>query len=238
MQALFKLQHKFDCNVIVEGVEQDYCTYDDFFTYPDTITLNVLFRADIDEEGEETYKLEAYDINDHSANDISSFKINEDGLYVMSHYIIPRYDKIQYVDSLTNSKLVYAYDGQDIVKYINKKWEKVKIADFVELNITDNFTVAFCQDYLFSICHLKKCFFNINKELLSRFCGKDRCQTEKHRDVVYKRDLLWMGINTIDYLLDEDRYFEALNLLKMFVGCSGFCNDNNEYGSRDCGCRA
>lgn len=224
--------------MVVVGAEREHGTYGGIFTYQDTVSLNVLFRADISEDGEETYNLEAYDVNDHTGDDFSTFKIDEDGLYVVSHYIIPKCDKIQHVDNLAQTMSVYGYNGEDVMKYTNGEWEKVGINDFVGLNILDSFTVAFCQDYLFSICGLKECFFNINKQLLSKFCGIEKCQTAKHKDLVYKRDLLWMGINTIDYLLDEDRYFEALDMLKSFIDCSGFCNNNDGHGSDGCGCRA
>lgn len=238
MQAIFQLQHTSGCHVTIAGMERPCNTYDGIFTYDGTVSVNVIHSVDITEEKEEKYDLYTYDINDHSSDDVSDFHIEEDGLYMVSHYILPKKDSLEYIDELAKKKFVFAYDGEHIVKYWNGQWDIVQINDFISLNINNNFTVALSQDYMFSMCGLKECFFNINREILGKFCGADRCNTQKHKDLVYKRDLLWMAINVIDYLLDEDRYFEALNIMRELIGCTGFCKDNSKYGSDGCGCRA
>lgn len=71
-------------------MERPCNTYDGIFTYDGTVSVNVIHSVDITEEKEEKYDLYTYDINDHSSDDVSDFHIEEDGLYMVSHYILPK----------------------------------------------------------------------------------------------------------------------------------------------------
>lgn len=236
MKAIFQLQHHANCKLKVVGVEQLYNTYDGIFTYDNSVTINVIQSVDLDEHK----KLYDYKENDHTTGDCSTFKINEDGLYLITHLILPKKESLGNIEKLAENNFIYAYDNGSIVRYISEKkiWESINIEQLLELNITEYHTIAYCQDYAFSICKLKECFYNLIKNLLGKFCGADKCQTDKHKDLVYKRDILWMAINVIDYLLDEERYYEALQMLINITDCTGFCHSGDNNGSSGCGCRA
>lgn len=84
--------------------------------------------------------------------------------------------------------------------------------------------------HYFNLCNLKKCYFDFCQEFLDKY-GYEHCSNINRNDL-QKRDLIQIGINTIEYLVDQERYTEAQDVLDRIQGCNGLCNNIK----KDCGC--
>lgn len=58
--------------------------------------------------------------------------------------------------------------------------------------------------------------------------------------LIYNRDIIWMAINVIKYLIELGQYYEAQRVLEDITQCGGICKDvmvdKNTIGGGGCGC--
>lgn len=54
------------------------------------------------------------------------------------------------------------------------------------------------KPYVFNLCNLQKCFYKHVNDILKKMCS-DKCSKED----TATRDLIWMALNAIQYLLDN-----------------------------------
>ena len=63
------------------------------------------------------------------------------------------------------------------------------------------------------------------------------CDHNKYNDYIFARDIIWMTLNIIDYLVGFKQYLEAQRILEVFQKCGGFCKDFSKTKPQaDCGC--
>ena len=63
------------------------------------------------------------------------------------------------------------------------------------------------------------------------------CDHNKYNDYIFARDIIWMTLNIIDYLVGFKQYLEAQRILEVFQKCGGFCSDFSKTKPQaDCGC--
>ena len=88
-------------------------------------------------------------------------------------------------------------------------------------------------DY-FLTCRLKNCYLKVCNEILENNDGNlGKCANFKlDKNLWYKKDLIQIAINTIEYLVEKGDFETAQVVLSRVVGCNGLCN-NNDNG---CGC--
>lgn len=155
---------------------------------------------------------------------------------------------IEYLLTTSESDNLYAYDNGKIYKVsittnidtYSIDYEIVDINSFLKYEETQygkHQAVVFMEDqYTFTTYNLQECFYNINRDIFSKLCPKS-CDKDKYQTLIYERDLAWMGINIIKYLLDLGQFYEASSILEQLEGCSGICNNRTkENRSRNCGC--
>ena len=247
MNSIFKICNAKDCTISVVGLEQDSSQYLDErqvsiqnYTWEDTVTLNVVIKVNSKEE--ET--LEQYEIVPHTDIDQDEYVLDKDGLYKVLHIIIPTQEWIEFVTERDGAhfeeySLVYFFNTADekFYKIVLGQIEEASLTEILEANLTDS-TAIKEERYTFNLCHLKECFFKLCKYLLENLpC--ECINTEDFKQAILNRDIIWMALNTIQYLLQKEQYFKAQDILEQIDTCWGICGKLDKkvnLGGYDCGC--
>ena len=187
------------------------------------------------------------------------YKCDRDGWYTINHLYI--YSWNFFLNLLGYDYLVdgdyYVYnngyfDGEEnwTVPYqkfakitmINKQAMNMEIIDDPNLiyYALSNPTLIGISEDMFNISRLEKCFYdkvtNIFYNKLYTKCGRQ--EDEIFRD----RDMVWMALEIIKYLIKECKYYEAQRILEMIDTCNSFCKELSSAGyrygsySRNCNC--
>lgn len=161
------------------------------------------------------------------------YEMKEQSVYEMP------YSDIYYYNS--DDKQIYFYN--DATSYIedltNKEnWIPKEAEELFQINLeNDNYSAYRETQYTFLFPDLLTCLYKISQSLLDKLCPKN-CDSEEFQELTYNRDLLWMGINSIKYLLEAGHFFEAQAILEDLEDCcGGICNSNSKNkGDSGCGC--
>lgn len=170
----------------------------------------------------------------------SSIVINTDGYLTLYYIVLPNK---QWVDNAAQSllaqynKIFYIENG--IVKeYTSGTSKDVRnLEELVEYINSPNVitTISYAKSDHFSIDQLYKCYINFCKEI---FGNKiiSKCNNTKDVEISYKRDLVWMAINVIEYLVKFGQLFEAERIIEKLNSCNGVCGGYKTGGYNGCGC--
>lgn len=202
----------------------------DLYKYSESATLNTIIKVSI---GEAT--LIDVLLNDHTEDlDSCTFKVHEDGYYVVDHLIIPNMK--WYENSSDEYKeyyeTIYITDGEKLYKEVEGKLEECTVKEVLERNI-EGTTIKKCKVDIFFTGHLQQCYINYCKKVFDSLLNK----CENQNPDTYARDFIWMTLNIIDYLIGFKQFMEAERILAMFKTCGGFCNGlDYENKHVSCGC--
>ena len=232
MNPIFKICKNSPCGISITGLEQDDKQYSnvlaiDKYRYEDCVTINIMIPLNsAQEEGTYTYSIDLHD----NEIDETTMEFPKDGLYKIIHLIIPTQKWLDEYN-LEFPEFVYIFDSGNIYKILKGQKIEVDIQEILNLNAKS--TVYFDSQYTFCTCRLQECFYKFCREYFAKLCS-NKCIKEN----ISERDILWMGINTIKYLLDLGKYYEAQGVLESLTGCAGLCKQTinvkgNGYG---CGC--
>ncbi len=211
----------------------------DFYKYSESATLNTIIKVSI---GDAT--LIDVLLNQHNNEELDSctFKVNDDGYYVVDHIILPNMK--WYENAIDEYKeyyeTIYVTDGEKLYKEVDseegKVLEECTVKEILERNI-EGTTIKKCKVEVFFTGNLQQCYINYCKKLFDGLLNK--CLTHEQDADIFARDFIWMTLNIIDYLIGFKQYMEAERLLAMFRTCGGFCNKlqhSNVYNHIGCGC--
>lgn len=114
---------------------------------------------------------------------------------------------------------------------------KIDDINSIYLTTSNAFTYEAITEDIFSIGLLEECFGYKIKEIIYNgiYCNCGEVDSIKMRD----RDMIWMTIELIKYLVKHCRYFEAQRILEKIDTCNSFCNNYNNIDSKlvpNCGC--
>lgn len=260
MDSIFKICKNGACGITISGLEKDndeYLNEDSEiivstrnYAYSQTVTLNAI--TSIKSDGEET--LQEYTIVKHEMDciDESDAQLPIDGLYQITHIIIPNKKWLDYVierdkGALDAYNLIYYYDEglQSFIKYINEESIPVSVEEVLQVNAlppTDvgekTCTIIRGDKNTFCMCYLNECFYKICKNLLSNLPGRCQNKLDDFKLSIYNRDIIWMSINVIKYLIDLAQYYEAQRILENITQCGSICNniDTTSVKGGGCGC--
>ncbi len=164
--------------------------------------------------------------------------IDTDGWYTVYHIIIPTdvwFAAAKAAGGLFNSyTTVYYTDGTNYYKYNNSTTTKVTIDEILEVNTTNTSLLRVTQDY-FSIFYLIRCYIKIAEKLLKL---NIKCVQDNLKELTFNRDVIWMAINIIKYLVESDNLAQAVVILNKIEYCNGLCKNvnNDTLNTSGCGC--
>lgn len=203
----------------------------DYYKYSESATLNTIIKVNLD-----SATLLDVLLNDHSGDlDSCTFKVSEDGYYVVDHLILP--NLTWYQNASADYKLyydtIYVTDGEKLYKEIENELVECTVKEVLERNI-EGTTIKKCKVEIFFTGNLQQCYINQCKALFEDLLSS--CKKSEHDSLIYNRDFVWMTLNIIDYLIGFKQYLEAERILSMFKKCGNFCQISRPYPNISCGC--
>lgn len=213
--------------------ESDYSNYNNF-KYEDSIGIAVVQHYK--SNGEEL--LHSYKYIPHNEDQqFIEIPTNFDGYFKLCYIVLPTKQFVDTLDNLEDLTWYYS-DGIKLYKKSSNTIEQeIQLQEILNINIY-NTTISKFEDTLMSICNLKKCFIiQCTKILESKIFTKCAYKNKVDENLIFNRDLLWMFINTISYLVEFGQFLEAQRLLELIQSCNGICKSNHrESNSNGCGC--
>ena len=225
--------------IVITDLSKDYGQYldedineiiYDIYKYSECCTLNAIVKT-------KTNTITVIDIllDDHS-NDIdsSTFKVHEDGYYVIDHIVLPTTEWLQkqYKSVVEHFDVIYVTDGDKIYKYINQELQECTVREIMEVN-PENTTIKRCKLDVIYVGNLQRCYFNYCNEIFNKSLNKCTIISD---EVTYARDFIWMTLNIIDYLVCKKQYLEAGRIIENFESCNSFCKSSKTKIFNNCGC--
>lgn len=168
-----------------------------------------------------------------------------DGWFTVYYVVLPTkewfqnaLEMSQQVNLLGVYDYVYYSDKSSVYKYNPRTQEIITVTDLseiIEINPINTTISITSKDYV-SICFLTKCYLNLCQQIFESR-GLTQCNSKNNIDseLVYKRDLVWMAINVIKYMVECEQLYEAERIVELLNSCNGVCNDK-KTNKNDCGC--
>ena len=145
-----------------------------------------------------------------------------DGLYKVYHFVIPNNPNAGSSLYCQDKKVYWGNeeitDPEEIKYYID---------DYIEEDL-----FGYTETLTVNTYDLHECYRKIANEIFKR---KDTCNTKAYSDLIYKRDMVWMAINVINYMIDEGQTELIESLLHKIHSCHGICKTINKT-NKGCGC--
>lgn len=259
MDSIFKIGKFGTCGIKIVGLELDndeYLNEDNViistrnYTYNQSVTVNIL--KSVNAQQEETLQQYKVVLHKYDCLDESEMNMTIDGLHTIVHMILPTQDWLKNVllhapEALEAYYGVYYYntDSSQFMKFEDGVSKVVSIQEINEINAVapisvDELTTTIIRNEqsTFQMCHFMQCFYNICKNLLKAFPVKCPDKNSEITQLQYYRDIIWMAINTIKYLLEKGQYFEAQRILEEINYCGTICNNIEKINkpASNCGC--
>lgn len=173
--------------------------------------------------------------------------IPEDGWITLSHIILPSLEWVKQNEDNFKERpenyYIYCTDGQAIYRYLRGTWNTVSIDVIALQDNTVNTTMSRVDKDYVSICFLKQCYVNLCQQIFDGLCGlgsntnKGCFSNNIDKDLQTRRDLVWMGINVIKYMVQLNMLAEAERIIELLESCNGICSrSSSTTKSSGCGC--
>lgn len=262
MNSVFKLCKRSPCSLSILGLEEEneeYLFESDItistraYTYNQSVTINALYT--VSSLGEEKLVQTETIIHKEQIIDESIFEMPIDGIYKVTHMIVPTSEWLDYVLKRDPGALdayhsiyFYSFELTSFARY-DKEHGTISVVnpdEILEVNacppqdVNELTTTLIKGDKTtFNLCYIHKCYYILCKNLFNSLL--DRCASNNiNRLEIYNRDLIWMSINIIKYLLEKGQYFEAQRILERVTYCGTICKQalNENKNTNNCGCGA
>lgn len=265
MKLRFEILQENDSDLVIKHKDEFYSDYLDYsIEYApkkdESVILNIVTYHSVYED-----KVVYTNLNDTDV--VADIYSNApDGHYTIDHLVLPNklwYDKYilakegQVIDQegeeqieipdgpfdvsneiekivLNDEVNIIYYDGENVIHVVDGQSEPIEnLSILADANFIS--TVYRLQSDTFLIGNLYKCFINISMQILDACI--DRCLTEQNSTLSYIRNIVWMGINAIKYLVDQEHLSKAQQILERLMACPGLCsNPKPNINTNSCGC--
>lgn len=163
------------------------------------------------------------------------FPMDDDGLFM--YYRLKIYTK-SLLQNNTDKKFYYDDMSEtprlmlgDIEICTSKDLENVaNNADKTEYSIID-----VVEEPVFSICRLNYCLTEYQKEFIFNGFSKINSNCKSDTNNEFARNFLFSTVFVLRQLIRQQRYEEALRILKSVSDCNGLCT-NTKSSSKKCNC--
>lgn len=231
MKAQFKLdiRETFDGNLMIKELRNPDCT----IPHEDSVSITILKRKTSTEEE----IIKAF-IHDHSVTDIiNKFIIVKDGRYVVTHAIVPTEQWLEKQTNLTQYNRILIYTENGLSEYSNGRYTEVDPTELEDESLVSSNVQTVCKD-IFVLFNLWQCYLNYCKKLFEGECSKNsKCDDSCDDELTQNRNLIWLFLNAIQYLVKLGRIEEAQELLEEISGgCNVLCSNEMFSKEYDCNC--
>lgn len=220
------------------------------YLFTHTVALNILKTIRYDN----SVTIEGLSISNHKNDptDSQEYLLTKDGLYEISRMIIPTNEWLDLVLSIEPTNLdeysdIYYYNIADnnFYKYADGVSTIVPAVDLLDAYASEKTpsnnnqsTIIKGEKRTFVMYFLNECFGKLSKELLLSLPNNCNINSDTYRQKIFNRDVLWMGINSVKYLIESQppQLFEAQRLLEELNRCNDLCDTSNITLNYGCGC--
>lgn len=250
MELKLKICTQEDCKLILQDTtgttdkgylpESSTAIVKNRFKYSDTMSIDVLV---LNHSTEPKYQLPVFTEHDPTNMNVI-MSVGFDGWFSINHIVIPtkewfysNYDGEKTTGVAALYDTVYYSDGSYIYKYFNGVISTTDVIELVERN-PEGTTISKIDKNYVSICFLKKCYISLCQQIFNSR-GFNECWNKGTIDsqLIFKRDLAWMAINVIKYMVQSNQLAEAERIIEQIGGCNGICkNEFKRWADHDCGC--
>lgn len=204
------------------------------FKYSDTISLHVFTYNKVDSNNNEVY-LEIHKHGNTPELQIDTFK--HDGYVVYNYIVVPTKEWVDnHPEEISKYILgVYYSDGVNLYKKtVDTEEQIIEINDLLEITDNTNSTISRVDNDIVVICNLKDCYLNYCNQIFNNKFSI--CYSKNQdKDLLYKRDLVWMALNVIDFLSEKQEFMAVQGIIERLFNCTGLCMSKKILGN-DCGC--
>lgn len=152
----------------------------------------------------------------------SYFELSADGMYIYQRLILPTHGHEGNSDCYYDDGKIYL-DEQEVD--FESVWEQK----------SENVNVFWFDDVFFSIFNIVKCFILTEQNRLNSIF-ENGCRVQcTSNPYAANADFIASAIFVLRYLVKENRYVEAQELLNRLQTCSGLCKDVKK-SLKECGC--
>ena len=193
---------------------------------------------------EDSKYIDSIVISEHNTTGVYEIKVPKDGWYTVHHIVLPTKKCIDTFSDQEIEGITYCYylDGNTVynrkLKDVEGNPTKVELEVLIESN-TNLTTHQVCGKNCIAILNLQNCLVNLCLEIFKNIDGLGKCfkASTKNSDLIFKRDLVWMAINTIKYMGKHNMFAEAARIINQLEGCNGVCTGvSKTQGIQGCGC--
>lgn len=164
-----------------------------------------------------------------SIPELFKYDLDDDGLYM--YYRLAIFTKERLGENCTD-KLYYDESKDKLMlgnEEVNSSVQLEKIVDKIE---TEYAIIEFVEEPVFSICRLTHCLSEYQRKFVLEGCSEDtRCKSTD----TFAREFLFSTVFVLRQLIRQQRYGEALRILKSVEGCNGLCS-NTKSSTKKCNC--
>lgn len=232
------------CKITVQDLTDNYQPEDNTnsnygtFRYSDTLSIDVL---QLNKTTGTQLLNPVYSLHEDKLTPVT-LPVSFDGWFKIQHIVLPTkewFDREQEKGELSIVRFyegVYYSDGKKVYKYYNGQSTITDLDEVIERN-TENTTIhRYTEDYV-SICFLRKCYINLCQQIFNSRAF-DKCWNKNKIDseLVFKRDLVWMAINVIKYMVEFNQFAEAARLIERLTSCNGLCQNMSSTSNKSIGC--
>lgn len=241
MNLEIKVDTDKKCKLTIKDKKVDYLpetslvAVKDKFKYSDTVSISMLrYNAS-------TIKKTSQPVfNYHNGYNPIVLDLEYDGSYTIKYIVLPTMFWFRHANEseLAFYDTVYFADGEEIFKYENQVETHTDIKE-VLLKDLDGTNISRIEVPYIVDCFISKCFLSLCLEIF-KSTGFNSCSKNNQvdSDLLYRRDLIWMAINAINYSLWFEDYIGAQMIFEKIRGCNGLCKDEfNKLSNHDCGCK-
>lgn len=217
---------------------------------------NTLFGVPFSRENSKTIDVLTYNkttgektltpIISDNTEDTVYLNIPEDGWVTLSHIILPSRKWIEQNEEHFKDKPAYIYiyciDNDIVQRYFKGQFYDIELETLILQDNTYNTTISRVDKDYVSICFLKKCYINLCQQIFNGLCGLSNSRNKGcfsaniDKDLQTRRDIVWMGINVIKYMVQFNMLAEAQRIIELLESCNGICSGNPSITNKSSGC--
>lgn len=210
------------------------------FRYADTAAIDVLVHHRYSDEGDIKTEVSKSVFSKHTTKiEAVELPVTFDGWFTIYHLVLPTIEWVTaHLDadySAYKNGFFFIQDDK-VYKKNGEEGVEVDLLALCEMNPELTSISKFEQDHV-SICGLRNCYLSFCKQIF-KAKGFSPCWNKLNinNELIYKRDLVWMAINVIKYMVEFNQLAEAERILEQINGCNGLCKSHDYESSSGCGC--
>lgn len=196
--------------------------------YENTVSVNILYYNRFNRDSiisEPTFYMHNENVSIHNYRS----KIEEDGWITLIHMCLPT---LEYVQEHPSNKPVVFVNDCSFFTYNEGKINPLSREELVTyiFQCKEDYILNYITYDFVSICQLEECYINYCKQLLD--CNK----CDQDDQVVYRKDLLKILLDTVRYLTELNKFKEAELLIEELQSCKGLCGILSKPSKCNCCC--